>query len=380
MAYLDCAAHSPIDPRVYELLAQASKRMWGNPHNLSHTSGRDAAQAIDLARHQVAQLFGAPAHSVTFTSGATEANNLAVLGMAGKLGADFHAVTTLVEHPSVLVPFQQLQGHARIEFLHVDSNGALDEQEIHTRLTPDVDLVSVLWVNNETGVIQSLDRIADITRSNGIRLHVDATQAVGRVYTGQLWECADMISISAHKFGGPMGVGALIGGRDQLGPLMFGGTQQGGLRPGTLPTPLIAGLGLACAIRQEQFAEERSLLEQHTATLRAAFRDEGRVITPHDAAPGILSVAFEPLEAETLLAVLDDVALATGAACSSQNTATSHVLRAMGVSDAEANAAVRISINAQTPAAEIDDGVSRIKEALQTLRACASDFVVPLST
>ena len=374
MAYLDCAAHSPLDPEVARFLADASGSDWGNPHNLSHTAGRRAAQAIDLARERVAALFGAPADAVTFTSGATEANNLAILGTAREFGESLRAVTTVVEHASVLEPFRSLEERATTRFLHVDAEGSLLEEELRELLTPQVNLVSILWVNNETGVVQPIGRIAEITRQQNIALHVDATQAVGRIDSEALWQSADMISVSAHKFGGPMGVGALIGGQEMLGPIMFGGHQQRGLRPGSLPTPLVAAFGVAADLRRQGFDEENSRLVRETAQLRTELGELGRIITPEHAAPGILCVVLDGIEAETLLAMLDDVALSIGSACSGGSIETSHVLQAMGISEAEANSAIRVSISAQTTSAEIKRGTARIREAVESLRFCAGGF------
>lgn len=358
-----------MDPTVRSFLRSAWESDLGNPHNLSHAAGRAAADEIKNARKRVASLFGASAEDVTFTSGATEANNLAIFGSAAASFNDFRLVTTTAEHVSVVEPCRELsrRENTHVSVVPVDSAGKVDWDELEAELACGTDLLSVLLVNNETGAWQPIEKLYGLARHYGCPLHLDATQAVGRVDTSALWSYSDLISVSAHKLGGPVGIGALICDPNRVRPMLLGGNQQE-LRSGTIPAVLTTAFGIACEQRHIHFNDERDRLLRLSSRIQSRLQPHGRIVSPTDAAPGILCVCFAGIEAETIQAMMDDVAVSSGSACSSGTVDSSHVLRAMGIADSDAICTIRISINAQTTDLELELGLDRILETVTAIR------------
>jgi cysteine desulfurase len=361
--YVDCAATTPLDARVRELMLLYFDDDFGNAGSRTHVYGQRARAAVERARDQVAAVVGARRGDVVFTSGATESNNLAILGTCrGDLqvaprSMRPHIVSTAIEHHAVLEPLAELErlGH-EVTYVRPASDGTVAVDAVLAAVRPDTRLVTVMHVNNETGAIQPIAGIADALRGRDCVFHVDAAQSFARELTELRHPRIDLISASSHKIQGPKGVGTLIarrsGATPSLRPLMFGGGQERGLRPGTLPVPLIAGFGLAAELALTEH-------DQRAARCRA-FRDallEG--LKPlHPAVNGdsartvsyILNASFPGIEAEVAIDVWSElVAISNGAACTSQTYTCSHVLHAMGVPKSQLDGALRFSWCATTP-------------------------------
>ncbi len=373
-SYFDYAATTPLDARVAEVMEQWQGReaVTGNPSSL-HPQGVAARQAIDQASAQVRETLAAQDYQLTWTSGATEANNLAILGsalaIAQRSPTRRRILVTATEHSAVLAAAAATQREGfTLERLPVDACGLIDAQALRATLAEDVALVSTAHVNNETGVCQDLAALAEPIRAVGARWHIDAAQGAGRLPLALSALGADCVSLSAHKFYGPMGVGALLHHPDvRLAPLVHGGGQQAGLRSGTLPTPLIAGMGAAFAY-PDNLAErdrQRALHKQ----LRTAFAALGDVIMNGSAAgsPHVLNVSFAGVHGDALRTQLADVAVGFGSACSSAQ-GPSHVLRAMGRPDALAHASVRLSLGRFTQPAAVSGVAERIAQTVMALR------------
>ena len=379
IVYLDNQATTPVDPRVLDAMLPYFLEEFGNPASVQHAMGRRAEAAVERAREQVAALIGAEAREIVFTSGATESNNLAIKGAVrfarDKQGRN-HVVTAATEHKCVLESARRLESEGiAVTVLPVEGDGHVDLGRLRDALTERTSLVSLMAVNNEIGVIAPLAEIGALCRARGVLFHTDAAQAVGKIPVDVEAMAIDLLSISGHKLYGPKGIGALYVRRRprvRLEPLIDGGGQERGLRSGTLPAPLIVGLGEACAIAgRERAAEaERLLALRQRAYDGLAARLSG-VALNGDAerrVPGNLNLSFEGVEAEKLLAWLDDVALSSGSACTSASVEPSYVLRALGLPDARANASLRIGLGRFTTAAEVDYAVGRIAEGVEALR------------
>ena len=350
--YLDYQATTPLDPRVAETMQPYWSDMFGNPHSDGHSFGWEARQAVSLARSQVADLIGADDDEIVFVSGATESCNLAIRGVALAAGKRRHIVTVATEHPAVLETVKALscQGFD-IDVLPVDGDGLLDLCALENVLTEKTLLVSVMLANNEIGVIQPIREISMLCRSVGASVHTDATQAIGRIDVDVNTLDVDFLSLSAHKFYGPNGVGALYvrDGASALSPILTGGTQERGLRPGTLPTPLVVGLGAASAIAGQEWQADARRLCAMTASLRLRLthRFPGGRVFGHQRRriPGNLNIGFPGVLAERVVAAISSrVALSTGAACSSGSAEPSRVLLALGHNQEVAATGVRISL------------------------------------
>lgn len=347
--YLDCAATTAPDPQVVERMHHYLVVEFGNQGSRTHDYGARARTAVEHARDQIASVTGARRSEVIFTSGATEANNLAIFGVMLGSGRK-HIVTTAIEHSSVTEPIAELEARGfEVTRVAPTAGGWVRSADVLSAVRPDTALVSVMDVNNETGVLQPIAEIAEGLPESHTRLHVDAAQSFGKILEPLRHPRIDLTGISAHKIGGPQGVGALIARRrdgPRLAPIMFGGGQEGGLRPGTLPVHLIAGFGLAA---------ELALRESSTRFQRASeFRSrvlEGLLpanyVVNGDAArmsPYILNLSFPGLDNEQVIdAWADLVAVSNGAACASQRAYCSHVLSAMGLGGQRAAGAVRLS-------------------------------------
>ena len=352
--YLDMAATTPTDPRVAELVLRLMTEEFGNAGSRTHRFGADALGAVNRARGQVAKATGSEPADVIFTSGATEANNLAILGLAahGEATGRMHIVSTAIEHKSVLEPLEYLETRGfTITLIAPDAAGYISSDAIAAAVRPDTLLVSVMHANNETGAIQPIGAILDLLPKDGPFMHVDAAQTAGKADTLDDLRI-DMISLSGHKLFAPKGVGALIARRRgairvPLKPLMFGGGQERRLRPGTVPVPLVAGLGLACELAlKEGAARTAACLATREAALAAVMPlmpvvhgDPERGVLPH-----ILSLAVPGVDSEAaMVAARELVAISNGSACTSASYTPSHVLTAMGLEPDTVAGTIRIS-------------------------------------
>ena len=379
MIYLDYAATTPLAPAAWAAMQAwlAPGGGYANPAS-THAAGRVAREAVEQAREQVAMLVGADANEIIWTSGATESNNLAIKG-----AVEFHArgrahlITSRIEHKCVLDACRWLETterKTRVSYLQPDALGRIEVQQVMDALSPDTLLVSLMWVNNEIGNVTDIPALATRLRERGVLLHVDAAQAVGKLSINLREVPIDLLSLSAHKLGGPKGIGALYvrrRPRARVAPQMHGGGHEWGMRSGTLATHQIVGMGAAFAALTSDYAA-------HTARLRDrlwhALRGLPGVLRngdPAQAAPHLLNLSFEGVEGESLRARLFDIAVSSGAACSSATAEPSYVLRALGRSDALANASLRFSFGPATTEAEIDTAAARVSEQVRSLRALA---------
>ena len=335
--------------------------LYGNPHSTNHLAGIEAARAVERARRQVARAIGGDARRVVFTSGATEANNLAVFGTARASSDRRGIVTVRTEHSSVLEPAQALgEMGFDVQTLRVQSDGIVDLDEVERAVDERTLLVSVMHVNNETGVIQTIPAIAEICHRVGAILHSDCAQSVGRLPLDVSDFGADLLTLSAHKCYGPKGIGALYIGtraRNRIRPVTLGGGQEGGLRPGTLPVPLCIGFGEACrvaAIDVHVDAERmESLADELLSTILDAFPRAQLNGSSRHRAPGAFNVRFPSASGDELLDALEGVQASSGSACASVVTEPSHVLVAYGLSSAEADRSLRFCVGRFTTREEV---------------------------
>ncbi len=376
--YLDHAATTPLDPRVRAAMLARLEGPPGNP-SATHAAGREAHAAVERARAEVAALINAPPAAIVFTSGATEADNLAIQGAArGAAGRGRHLVSLRTEHRAVLDPLARLQREGfEVTLLAPGRDGLVAPAAFAAALTPATTLASVMLVNNETGVVQDAAAFGAHCRARGVLLHVDAAQAAGRVPIDVEALGADLVSLSAHKIHGPAGVGALYvrrAPRPALVPLQFGGGQEGGLRPGTLPVHQIVGMGAAFRIAAEEGAAESARLAALAARLWAGLEPLGGVHLnghPHQRAPHIVNVSFEGVDGEALLAELAGLTVASGAACSSESGEPSYVLRALGRPDPLAQASLRFSLGRTSSAADVESAIGQVRAGVARLRRLA---------
>ena len=382
--YLDHNATTPCDPRVVAKILPFFSEWYGNPATGLHLQGRRAARAVDEAREQVAALIGCQPGELIFTAGATESNNLAILGLgrANRNSGRTRIVTTAVEHKAVLLPCQQLQKEGyELVVLPVDNQGRVSIADAETAINDRTLLVSVQAANNEVGALQPSAEIAKIARGHGAIVHCDAAQAVGKVsvdLTVDAWQ-VDLLSISAHKLYGPKGIGALYvrGGprAHALEPLQYGGGQERGLRSGTTNVPGIVGFGEACRICSVELEQESVRI----ADLRDQFEQAllisipGLRINAREASrlPNTSSLIFPGLDADVLLLNLPEVMMGTGSACSSGALEPSHVLMAMGLDRSDATCTVRASLGRFTTLEQVERAYALILDAISVLKASA---------
>jgi cysteine desulfurase len=379
MIYLDYAATTPLDPRVFDAMLPylspgSAEILWANPAS-AHAPGLRARAAVERARAQVAALIGSEPGEIVWTSGATESNNLAIKGALEFRGADgAHVVTSRTEHKCVLDTCRWLETRGvRVTYLNPGADGIVTPEQVLAALTPQTALVSLMWVNNETGAIQDIERLAPLLRERGILFHVDAVQAAGKLPVDLRATPVDLLSLSAHKLYGPKGIGALFvrkRPRARLAPQIHGGGHEQGMRSGTLATHQIAGMGAAfeaaAACREadaQRLGALREQLWQRLSALPRVLRN-----SPPAPAPHILNVSFEGVEGESLRASLPDMAVSSGSACSSATQEPSYVLRALGRSDELANASLRFSLGRPTTPADIETAATRVIEKVEWLR------------
>jgi cysteine desulfurase len=378
MIYLDYAASAPLDPRVYETMQVFLRPdgVQGNPAS-DHVAGRAARLAVEQARAQVAELIGAAPDEIVWTSGATESDNLAIKGaLEFYSGRGRHIVTSRTEHKAVLDSCRYLETQgARVTYLKPQADGRVTPEQVLAALTPETVLVSLMWVNNETGVIQDVTGLAPQLRERGILFHVDAAQAAGRLPIDLREAPIDLLSLSAHKVYGPKGIGALYvrkRPRARLSPQLHGGGHEQGMRSGTLPTHQIAGMGEAFRIARQERAAEAARIERLRDRLWRALSPLDSIFLNAETAPRvphILNVSFAGVEGESLRAALPDLAVSSGAACSSATREPSYVLRALGRDDELANASLRFSLGRHTTEPEIDRAAEQVVTQIRRLRA-----------
>ena len=376
--YLDYQATTPVDSRVLDAMLPYFREKFGNPHSTSHALGREAAEAVEHGRSQVAALIGADPREIVFTSGATESNHLAIKGAARFLREHCNRVVTLAtEHKCVLESARRLEREGfEVAVLPVKPDGLVDLDALAEAIDERTALVSVMAANNEIGVIQPLAEIGALAHAKGALFHTDAAQAVGKLPIDVETMHIDLLSISGHKMYGPKGIGALYirrRPRVRLEPLFDGGGQERGHRSGTLPAPLCVALGEACAVAAGEMAGEGARLKSLRNSLLQRLREgvpDLRVNGDLDRRlPGNLNVAFPGVDALALLDTLPELALSTGSACTSAEVEPSYVLKALGLDDALAIGAVRIGLGRFTTEAEIEFAAEALTAAVRRQRA-----------
>jgi cysteine desulfurase len=380
--YLDNHATTRTDPRVVEAMLPYFTTIYGNAASLSHCFGREAAEAVDGAREQVAMALGAEPREIVFTSGATEANNLALKGAVEPLKRrGNHLVTGATEHKAVLDPLRRLAREGwELTIVPCDATGMITAEAVAAALTERTVLVSVMAASNEVGTLNPIAAIGRLCRARGIVFHTDATQAIGKVPLAVDDAAIDLLSLSAHKLYGPKGAGALyVRRRDpqvRLMPLFDGGGHERGFRSGTVAVPLVVGLGAAAALAVDErppeavrLGELRDRLHTGIAARVPAIRLNGH---PTERLPGNLNLSFGGVDGEALMMALRDVAVSSGAACTSASPEPSHVLRAMGLPEDLARASLRFGLGRFTTAEEIDFAVGAVSAAVGRLRDPAS--------
>jgi len=379
--YLDYAATSPVDPRVAAAMHGCLTRdgVFGNPASMHHY-GHQARARVEQARAQVAALIRAPVPQMIWTSGATESNNLAILGTArAMLKRGRHVITARTEHKSVLDPCRRLEQEGfQVTFLDTDREGLIAPERVRAALRNDTVLVSIMHANNEIGVLQPIEAIGGICQAHGTPLHVDAAQSAGKVEIDVASLKCDLLSFTAHKLYGPKGVGTLYvsqAARASLQPLIYGGGHERGLRSGTLPVHQIVGFGVACELATASRAEDAAHCERLRARLWAGLSQiDGAMLNGHPTrrVSGILNVSFPGVEGESLLMGLTELAVSTGSACNSDSDEPSYVLRALGRDTELAQSSIRFSVGRFSTEADIETAISAVFREVQRLRAAAA--------
>ena len=377
--YLDYAATTPVDPAVMQAMSacMGPEGDFGNAGSATHRFGRRAAARVEAARAQVASLLSAEPDEIIFTSGATESNNLAVLGIA-RANADRgrHLVTSRIEHKAVLDPCKRLEKEGfSVTYLTPDRLGRIDPEAVRAALRPDTVLVSIMLANNEIGVLQDVRAIGAICRKRDVAFHTDAAQAVGKIPVDVRELTVDILSFTGHKLYGPKGAGALYlrrSARPLLQPVTFGGGQERGLRPGTLATHQIVGLGAACELARSLQPDEAVRLAALRDRLWRGIAALGGVHLNGEGAsrlPAILNVSFEGVEGESLVVSLVELAISTGSACNSASAEPSYVLRALGRDMQLAQSSLRFSLGRFTTEADVDVAIAAVNREVRRLRA-----------
>jgi cysteine desulfurase len=373
---MDYSATTPVDPRVAAKMIPFLTEKFGNPASRSHHYGWEAEEAVELARAQVAALVNADPKEIVWTSGATESNNLAIKGAAHFYqGKGKHIVTMRIEHKAVIDTVRELEREGfTATYLDPEPNGLLDLEKFKTSLRPDTILVSIMYVNNEIGVIQDIAAIGEICRERGIVFHVDAAQATGKVHIDMRQLKVDLMSFSAHKTYGPKGIGALYVQRKprvRLEAQMHGGGHERGMRSGTLATHQIVGMGEAFRIAQAEMAAENERVRMLRDRLLAGLMTMEEVHINGDMeqrVPHNLNLSFNFVEGESLIMAIKDVAVSSGSACTSASLEPSYVLRALGRSDELAHSSIRFSVGRFTTLEEVDFVIDLLKKKIGKLR------------
>jgi len=376
--YMDNHATTPVDPRVFEAMRPYLTNVFGNAASRNHSFGWEAEEAVEKARKQVAALIGATSKEIVFTSGATESNNLALKGVAEMYAEKGnHIITAATEHKAILDTCKRLEKHGtRVTYLPVQQNGLVDLDQLRDAITDKTVLISIMYANNEIGVLQPIREIGKIAKERGVLLHTDGTQAAGKVPVSVLDDNIDLMSISAHKMYGPKGVGALYvrrrSPRVQLTAQMDGGGHERGMRSGTLNVPGIVGLGEACALSQAEMPAESKRL----AFLRDKLKE--RLLNSLDEVyingtlehrlPNNLNISFAYVEGESLLMGINEIAVSSGSACTSATLEPSYVLKALGAGDDLAHSSIRFGLGRFNTEEEVDYVGGKVIEVVKKLR------------
>ncbi|GMX63471.1 IscS subfamily cysteine desulfurase [Paenibacillus elgii] len=376
--YMDYSSTTPTDARVLNAMIPYFVNDFGNPHS-SHLYGVEALKAVKLARERVAELIGAASEEIIFTSGATEANNLSLRSCAELLlrQGKNHLITTGIEHKSVLETFKYLSRNGfEISYLKVSEEGLINLADLKKTIKSNTGMVSVIAANNEIGVIQPIEQIASICKERNVLFHTDAVQAVGKIPVNVRKLEVDLLTLSGHKMYGPKGIGALFVSRKliyKLKPIIFGGDQEFGIRPGTVPTPLCVGLGEACMILMSESEEEaerlyslRNLFLSRLKSYCPGFKVNGSL---KERLPGSLSISFDGVDAEALIITIKNkLAISTGSACTSTSIEPSHVLLEIGLDEEIAESTVRITFGRFTTQTEVEEAVNILSAAVVNMR------------
>ena len=376
--YLDYQSTTPMDPRVVEVMIDCMKNDYGNPHSRTHSLGWKAEEMVEIARKNVAELIGADPKEIFFTSGATESNNIAIKGVAHFYGATGrnHVITIATEHKCVINSVRDLEQEGfSVTFLPVQQNGLIDLKQLEAAITDKTCLVSIMAVNNEIGVIQPLAEIGALCRKKGAFFHTDAAQAFGKISLDVNAMNIDLMSISGHKIYGPKGIGAIYLRRKprvRIKPIFSGGGQERGIRAGTLPTPLVVGLGKAAEIAKNEMQKDFSHIKKLSDKLFDGVTKLTHVYLNGDLDQryiGNLNFSFAGIEGESMIMAIKDLAVSSGSACTSSSLEPSYVLHALGVSDDLAHTSIRFGIGRFTTEEEVDYAINLIASKVDKLRA-----------
>jgi cysteine desulfurase len=385
--YLDYAATTPVDPRVADAMIECLRPSGaqGNPSSAGHEYGRRARGLCEKARAQVAAAIGARPECIVWTSGATESDNLAVFGVA-RFNADRgrHLVSAKTEHKAVLDPLKQLEREGfEVTWLKPESDGIVRPEQVRAALRADTQLVSLMHVNNEIGVVQDIAAVGAICRERGIAFHVDAAQSAGKLPLNVDAMNVDLMSLTAHKIYGPKGIGALyVRRKPPLGikPMIYGGGQEHGLRSGTLATHQIVGMGVAFEIAERERQQDVERIGALRDKLWAGISSIGDVELnghPHDRVAGLLNISFRGIEGESLQFALRELAVSAGSACSSASEEASYVLRALGRSDQLAQSSLRFSLGRFTTPEQVETAIAAVKREVTRLRSFSPQAAHP---
>ena len=376
--YMDYHATTPVDPRVLDAMLPYFTEKFGNAASRNHEYGWKAEEAVENARAQVARLIDANPKEIVFTSGATESDNLAIKGVAEfHRGKGNHIISQVTEHKAVLDTCKHLADQGfEVTYLAVDKEGLINPNDLRRAITSKTILISIMYANNEIGVIQPVEEVGKIAKEKGVLFHVDAVQAVGRIPVDVQKDGIDLLSISAHKLYGPKGIGALYvrrkNPRVQIAAMIDGGGHERGMRSGTLNVPGIVGLGKACEICQKEMAQESEKLRRLRDRLKDALtsRLDGTSINGSmvHRLPNNLNISFSGVEGESLLMGINDIAVSSGSACTSANIEPSYVLKALGVSADDAHASIRFGLGRFNTEEEVDYVAGRVVETVKRLR------------
>jgi cysteine desulfurase len=376
--YMDYHATTPMDPRVFEAMKPYFLQTFGNAASRNHSFGWEAEEAVEKSRKQIASLIGATAKEVVFTSGATESNNLALKGVAEMYAEKGnHIITAATEHKAILDTCKRLEKHGvRVTYLAVQQNGLVDLDQLQAAITDKTILISIMYANNEIGVIQPIAELGKIAKSRGVLLHTDATQAVGKVPVNVIKDNVDLMSLSGHKMYGPKGVGALYvrrkSPRVQITAQMDGGGHERGMRSGTLNVPGIVGLGEACALCQAEMSEESKrmafLRDKLMHKLQSELDETYINGTMEHRLPNNLNISFAYVEGESLLMGINDIAVSSGSACTSATLEPSYVLKALGAGDDLAHSSIRFGLGRFNTEEEVDYVAAKVIDVVKKLR------------
>ena len=376
--FLDYQSTTPVDPRVMEVMIPFFTQKFGNPHSRSHAYGWEAEEACEQAREHVAALIGASHKEIIFTSGATESNNIAIKGVAHFYkDKKNHIITVVTEHKCVLDSARKLEMEGfDVTYLPVQKNGLVDLEALKAAITDKTSIVSIMAINNEIGVIQPLKEIGAICRERGVFFHTDAAQAFGKIPLDVDEMNIDLMSISGHKIYGPKGIGALYVRRRprvRINAVFSGGGQERGMRSGTLPTPLVVGLGEAARIAREDMQQDAERVRYLSDKFMKHVMDEVPDVFLNGVRearwPGCINLSFAYIEGESMIMAIKDLAVSSGSACTSASLEPSYVLRSIGVGEDLAHTSIRFGIGRFSTEAEVDEAIRIVKGSIEKLRA-----------